>query len=357
MIVLLYNRKEASQTLAFSAAGGIKKAMAVSSKTNLAIVGLGRWGEVLVRSVQGKSATTGFGAVVSRSPDRVGAMARDLGLVVLPDLSAALLDPAIDGIVVTTPHSSHAAAIAACRSAGRPVLVEKPFTLTRASADAAIEHGSSMVFAAHNRRFLPAVKAILDAVRDGVLGDLLHIEANFSGNMVGRYKQGMWRADDKESPAGGLAGSGIHMIDLIIALAGPVESVHAQSSRRVVALSIDDTMTATLRMESGASAVLSCVTATASCFRLEVFGTNGSAELRGVEQLTITALDGSSRSSNFTPTDIERLELEAFSDAIRGTAEFPVTLEEVLNGVSVFEGISRSLDCGRTVSVRRSDTP
>lgn len=326
--------------------------MSGHKKTKLAIVGMGRWGEVLVRSVQGTSDTVEFSTVVSRSPDRIGATSRDLGLKVLPDLDAALADPSIDGLVVTTPHSRHAEAIAACRRAGRPVLVEKPFTLTRASADVALSDGESLVLAAHNRRFLPSAVALYDAAHRGDLGEILHIEANFSGNMVGRYTEDMWRSDDTESPAGGLAGSGIHMIDLIIGLAGPIDSVHAMSSRRVAALPIDDTMAAAFRLVSGGSAVLSCVAATASCFRFQVFGTNGSAELRGPDQLTLTALDGSSQVTNFVPADIERLELEAFAAAIRGEADFPVTLDEVLNGVSAFEGISRSLDAGAPVSIR-----
>lgn len=323
-----------------------------STKTNLAIVGMGRWGEVLVRSVQAVSDTTAFKAVVSRSPDRVGPLASDLGLSVLPDLAAALSDTSIDGIVITTPHSSHADAIAECRRAGRPVLVEKPFTLTRSSAEAALAQGDGLALAAHNRRFLPSAVALHKAIENGALGDVLHIEANFSGNMVGRYKDGMWRSDDTESPAGGLAGSGIHMIDLIIGLAGPIESVYAMSSRRVAELPIDDTMSASFRLQSGASAVLSCVAATAGCFRFQVFGTNGSAEMRGADQLTITSLDGASHMQTFVPADIERLELEAFSSAIRGEAAFPVALDEVLNGVSAFEGISRSLASGGVVQLQ-----
>jgi len=326
--------------------------MSEQKKTKLAIVGMGRWGEVLVRSVQGKSDDVEFSTVVSRSPERIGEVAQELGLKVLPSLEEALSDSSIDGIVVTTPHSKHADAIAACRQAGRPVLVEKPFTLNRSSADAALSEGDGVVLAAHNRRFLPSAVALFEAAKKGVLGDLLHIEANFSGNMVGRYTDDMWRSDDSESPAGGLAGSGIHMIDLIIGLAGPIDDVHAMSSRRVKALPIDDTMTAAFRLASGGSAVLSCVAATAGCFRFQVFGTNGSAELRGPDQLILTALDGSSQIQNFVPTDIERLELEAFAATIRSDAEFPVTLDEVLNGVSAFEGISRSLEAGGPVSIR-----
>ncbi len=319
--------------------------------TSLALLGLGRWGATLVRSVQNKSPKVRFTAAVSRSPAKHFDTARELGLNLLPDLAAVLADPSIDGVVIATPHSLHAEAIAACRKAGKPALVEKPFTLDRASAEAALAHGSSIVVAGHNRRFLPAAQAIGAAVAAGELGTILHMEANFSGNMVGRYTKDMWRADASESPAGGLAGSGIHLIDLMIGYAGPIGSVYATSSRRVPELPIDDTLTSVLRFRSGASAVLSCVTASTSVLRVQVFGTKGSAEMLGPDRVIFTALDGSRRILEFPPTDIERAELEAFADAIAGRQAYPVPMDDVLNGVSVFEAIPQSLAKGGLVTV------
>jgi len=325
--------------------------MPPAKKTQLAIVGLGRWGERLVRSVQDTSDSTRFSAVVTTSPDRVADAARDLGLAILPDLDAALADASVDGIVIATPHSRHAEAIAACRHAGKPVLVEKPFTLTRETADTAVAAGTGLCLAAHNRRFLPAAIAVQKAIAAGDLGTVLHMEANFSGNVVGRYVEGMWRSDASESPAGGLAGSGIHMIDLMIGYAGPITAVHAISSRRVAELPVDDTMVALFRFAAGGSAVLSCVTASTSCFRLKVFGTGGSAEIHDETSVTFLGLDGARRTLQFPRVDIERAELEAFAAAIRGEAAFPVTLDEVLNGVSAFEWVTRSLAAGATVTI------
>jgi predicted dehydrogenase len=319
--------------------------------TSLALLGLGRWGATLVRSVQNKSDRVRFVAAISRSKDKHRDTAEALGLELLEDLEAALVDPAIDGIVIATPHSQHAAAIAACRKAGKPAIVEKPFTLDRSSADAALADGSGMVLAAHNRRFLPAAQAIGTALSSGELGMILHMEANFSGNVVGRYTADMWRADASESPAGGLAGSGIHLIDLMIGYAGPISSVFALNSRRVPELPIDDTVTAMFQFSTGASAVLSCVTASTNDLRLKVFGTKGSAELIGSDSVKFTSVDGTSRMLTFNPTDIERVELEAFADAITGKAEFPVTTQDVLNGVSVFEAIPKSLAQGGPVKV------
>ncbi len=321
---------------------------------NLAIVGLGRWGRVLVDSVQGKSATVRFTHAVGRDPAATAEHAKPRGLAVLPDLAAALADSSIHGIVLATPHSRHAAEIAQCAAAGKPVMVEKPFTLTRATAEAALaaaHRGGIIVAAAHNRRFLPALDTMKAMIEDGSLGTLLHLEGNFSGNVVGRYTNEMWRVAPGESPAGGLAGSGIHMIDTMIRLAGPMVRVFAQSSRRVHTVPLDDTTSALLTHASGVTASLNMMTATTPTFRLSAFGTKARADLLNAETLVLTPLEGASTTQVAEKFDIERAELEAFAAAIAGTAPYPITWPEILNGVAVFEAVSRSIEAGGPVTI------
>jgi predicted dehydrogenase len=43
--------------------------------------------------------------------------------------------------------------------------------------------------------------------------------------------------------------------------------------------------------------------------------------------------------------------LEAFAAAVRGTAPFPVTPEQIVHGVAVFEAILQSAKTGRQVKV------
>ena len=316
----------------------------------LAIVGLGRWGTILVRSVQGKSDLARFTVAVSRSPGERAELAAELDLEVVPTLAAALAHPEVDAVVLASPHSHHADEIAAAAKAGKPVLVEKPFTLDRASADRAVAGGEVLFAAAHNRRFLPAVMMLKKMIEDGDLGEILHLETNFSGNVVGRYTRDIWRVAEGESPAGGLAGSGIHMIDLIIHLAGPVSEVYAISSRRVLDLPMDDTTAVVMRLASGASAALTTIVASAGDFRLKLFGTKGSAELATPEKLVITPVGGEPRIETFPPIDMERAEIEAFALAVAGTKPYPISLDDVLNGVSVFEGVSRSIEARAPVA-------
>lgn len=318
----------------------------------LAIAGLGRWGKVLVDSVQGKSATTRFTHAVTRDPARSADYLLKHGIAAVTSLDQVLADPAVDGIVLATPHSRHADEIIACAKARKPVFVEKPVTLTHESgvrALAAAREAGIVRAAGFNRRWLTPVAEVAAMIRAGDLGEVLLIETNFSGNARGRYAADHWRVAEGESPAGGLAGSGIHMIDTMIHLAGPIGEVFAVSSRRVHDVPLDDTTAVILRHRGGATSTLQMVTASAPMFRICVFGTKGSAEIRGKaeqrgsETLDITPVSGEPIRRTYAPFDIERAELEAFAAAIAGMAAYPITDEEVLNGIAAFEGVSASL--------------
>src|SRR5687767_14025424 len=97
---------------------------------NAAIVGLGRWGQNLVNSVQGKSEKIRFTTGVLRHPENAREYAKQQGLKLQSDFAKVLADPAIDAIVLATPHTIHADQVVAAAKAGKPVFSEKPFTLT-----------------------------------------------------------------------------------------------------------------------------------------------------------------------------------------------------------------------------------
>jgi len=130
---------------------------------------------------------------------------------------------------------------------------------------------------------------------DDSLGTLLHAEAHFSVNAVGRYDDDSWRLDRSEAPGGGLTGLGIHLIDAMINLMGPIASVFAQSTSRVIQ-QIDDTTSILFRFDSGASATLTTLLATPMHFRFHLFGSAAHAELRGPDRLELTRLADSANS-------------------------------------------------------------
>lgn len=323
---------------------------------NAAIVGMGRWGRRLVDSVQAGGAPKGdailFVAGVTRSLDKAAPYARAQALSLSRDLASVLSDPGIDAVALATPNDQHAEQIGSAIAAGKHVFVEKPFTMTRASAqevaNAATQAGI-VVALGHNRRFLPAMKALKSMIDTGALGQIHHIEGNFSGSFGLHYPPGSWRVDEKGA-TGAMTALGIHTVDSFIHLLGKVQSVRSFSQRLVLDNDMDDTVSAFMRLAKGPSAYLSTMVATSRQWRLQVFGTKGWAHMRDHHILDVSMADAAPETTTFPIIDAERAELEAFAAAAAGQAPYPVTLEEAVHGIAILEAvIASSSQAGREI--------
>jgi len=142
----------------------------------------------------------------------------------------------------------------------------------------------------YNWRYQPALQEIRRMVQDGRLGRLLHIEGNFNGPSVYRFPPEHWRQRREEGPAGGMTGRGVHVIDSMLYLAGPFESVFAQSYRLALDYGLDDTTSMLFRFRNGANGYLGAFIATAECWRLQVFGSKGWTKVGSIPHLHTWAL-------------------------------------------------------------------
>lgn len=323
-----------------------------------ALFGLGRWGSRLAESVQ-DSGKFRFVKGLSREPDRHKEFSQRTGIRVISSYGRVLNDPAIDAVVLATPHSLHMKQIIQAARAGKHVFVEKPITLTRKSAakaiDACREAGVTLGIGL-NRRYAPSFIELMSRIRAGQIGDVLHIEAAHSGPTGFGLKPGNWRATREEAPAGGMTARGIHALDSMIQVAGLVTSVYAFSEKRKLApdVDMDDTTAMMLRFAGGATGTLSAIFVTGEHYRVHVFGTKGWLEIRGDTELTARGLEGQPERIPLTAVDKEKAELEAFADAVAEKKPFTVPPEEMLNGIAVLEAIVASAAKGKPVQIRES---
>lgn len=321
---------------------------------DVAIVGMGRWGRVLVDSVAGRNAAgIRFVAGCTGTPANARDYAAERGIRLLPDYAAVLADPAVRAVVLATPHRQHAAQIIAAAAAGKHVFVEKPFTMTLADARAAVaaaEAAGVVLALGHNRRFLPATALLRRMLDDGALGTVLHAEGHISGPGAATWREGMWRADRAESPLGGMAAMGIHVIDMLIHLMGRFASV-AVASDRLVSPHVDDTTAMLARFASGATGTFATLSLAPRVWRVAIYGTQAIAEMRGQEQLIVTPLDGAPVVHDFAKVDIEAAELEAFATAVAGGAAYPLPTAEAIHGIAVFETMIQAATAGGAVAV------
>ncbi len=321
---------------------------------NTAIVGMGRWGRTLVESVQRKNgAGLRFVAGTTGTLSKAEAWAAEQGIRLHPDYAAVLADPEVQAVALATPHKQHAEQVIAAAAAGKHVFVEKPFTLSRASAEACVAacRGAGVVLAlGHNRRFLPATLEMKRMLAEGALGTVLHAEGHISGPGAFGWKPGMWRADREESPLGGMGAMGIHMIDMLVNLMGPFAEVTVQSFPRV-SPHIDDTTAMLARFASGATCNFATLSLTARYWRVALFGTTGHLEMQGQDRLVFTPVEGAGWARDFDKTDIEAAELEAFAAAVAGGPAYPLPLEEAIHGVAVFETMIGAAASGSSYAV------
>jgi predicted dehydrogenase len=321
-----------------------------------AIYGLGRWGNRLVESVQ-NSEKIRFVKGVSRNPENHREFSEKTGIRVVSSYGRVLKDPAIDAVVLATPHSQHHRQIVQAAKAGKHVFCEKPLTLTRRTAEKALEAcraAGVTLGIGFNRRHVPAFAEMMRRIRAGGIGDVLHVEGQHSGPTGYRLKAGNWRATRAEAPAGGMTARGIHALDAMIQIAGPVSALYAFSERRRLApdIDMDDTTSMLLKFAGGATGYLGTVFVTGEFWRVHAFGSNGWLEMRGDTELIACGLDGAPERIKLEMGDREQATLEAFADAVAARQPFMVPPEEAVNGIAVLEAIVASAARGRPVAIR-----
>ncbi|MEV0889939.1 Gfo/Idh/MocA family oxidoreductase [Promicromonospora sp. NPDC050262] len=192
--------------------------------------------------------------------------------------------PDVDVVAICTPSGTHAALALAALEAGRHVVVEKPLALDVGDAlrvaDAARERGLTVSMISQRRLEAEHV-ALKRALDDGALGELrfamTHVHWFRDGDY---YRAAGWRSTAAQG-GGSLMNQGVHNVDLLRWMCGPVESVTAQSGTLAHAIEAEDTTVATLRFASGALGVVTTTTATPPGFpaTIALFGSRGSVEL------------------------------------------------------------------------------
>ncbi|HSV83608.1 MAG TPA: Gfo/Idh/MocA family oxidoreductase [Ramlibacter sp.] len=322
---------------------------------NVAVVGLGWWGRIIVDLVRGSDKLRVV-RVADVNPDtRVFAAERDI-----PHSSSfdeVLADARVTGVVLCTPHSQHTEQIVRAARAGKHVFCEKPLSMTRQDvlrAVAAVDEAGVALAVGHEKRFEPPIMELMRLVQTGALGTPLQVEANFSQDKFLALNQDNWRLSGAEAPAGPMTATGIHLLDLAVGVFGEAESVLVSVKQLGSPLTNGDTLAALVTFRRGGHALISAILATPFVGRFAVFGSMGWAEVRdkthpeAPEGWTLTTcLRGEQPVSvDMPPATAVLCNLEAFADAALGKAAYPVPRGQMIANVSALEAIFRSARSG-----------
>ena len=321
----------------------------------VAVVGLGWWGRTIVPLLKDDAKLK---VVCGVDPQPVALE----GLRIVRSFEEALRDPAVQAVVLCTPHTLHTEQIIAAANAKKHVFCEKPLSLSRADVLRAVkacnDNGVALAVG-HEKRFEPPVQEVFRLAKAGELGTLLQIEANFSQDKFLSLPADNWRLSGKEAPAGPMTATGIHLLDLSIGLLGPADLVWASCSQLGSTLSNGDTLGVMVRHKSGANALISAILATPFDGRFAVYGSKGWAEVRDKAHpeapqgwtLTVNKRNQAKQVIEYPPAKAVLSNLEAFADSVSGFKPYPVPQEEMIANVSALEAVFASARTGRAEAV------
>jgi predicted dehydrogenase len=326
----------------------------MTEKAKLAAIGVGRWAGLLAAAVE----TSGEGEIVScfaRTEDGRKSFAEQYNCRPAGSLDELLSDPEVEGVLIATSHTSHRSLVEAAAAAGKHIFVEKPLALGTEDGLACVEAAAGAGVAlqvGHQRRRGTANRRIKAMVEAGELGDLQALEANISVPMFMRMPPEAWRWNAEESPLGSMTSLGVHHLDTMAYLAGPIRSVFART-RSGRQASLDEATVLLLEFESGALGTLITSFYIPTMHRLAVFGSAGAAfneadgkvlKIQAVDQPAPVELD-------IEPIDELVDQMGEFARVVRGQTSPETDGAAGLAVVTLLEAAVESSLTGRPVEV------
>ena len=268
-------------------------------------------------------------------------------------------------MVLATPNSQHETQIKQAAVTGKHIYVEKPFTLTLASARAAVDvaqRGRVTLAVGLNRRFHPNMLELTQRVRSGALGTIGSIMIDLTAATGFHRPDTSWRIRPEEEPAGAMVSIGVHLVDAMMNMAGRVSVVYCVAANRGGPHG-DDTTHLMLQFESGVTGFIYCSVAAARNHRTAVYGTKGFAEVLKPQMDTFRFIplvqDHASHLARIPDPEVIEVtgfnyvgkSLTEFARCIREGAPYPVSAEDVLHGVAVLEAAIQSAAAKKPVQV------
>ena len=315
---------------------------------NTAIVGLGWWGKTLVKAAHDFGAPIRFVRGVTLEPDTVRDFAAEHKLPIGTSFDEVLADPAVQAVILATPHSKHRTQVEAAAAAGKHIYCEKPFALSKADATAmlaAVARAGVKIGVGHHFRLMPSMRVLAEVAASGVLGTIMHAEGNYSHDWLAGMSTDSWRMAAEESRAGGMTGMGIHVLDCFRDLVGPMKRIAALSKARALEVPAGDTTAALIEFENGATGNLATTLKTPFRWRIAIFGEDCWMESVSETRAIIR------RAGEEHPETVDRpadnhlgRNLDYFARAVLGEGAFPIPPAGILQTAAALEAVFKSVD-------------
>ena len=318
--------------------------------------------ETMIPAMQ-KSSAVRVAALASRDRAKADRLATGLGIPkAYGSYDELLADPEIEAAYIPLPNHLHVPWTLKAAAAGKHVLCEKPIALTAAEAQTLVDARNRtgvLIQEAFMVRVHPQWLRTRELIADGRIGDVRAFHAVFTETN-----------DDPDSIVNKAAFGGGGLYDLGCYPVTTARFVFGAEPTRVVALAhvdpafdVDRLVSAIMAFPDGGQATFVCSTEAVLHHGVQIYGTTGRIMLENpfnpapdapcrifVDDGTKLA-NASARAEVVAPVDQYMIQVERFSEAIRGGAPQAVPLEDSVRNMAVMDALFRSIDTGQWAAV------
>ena len=285
-------------------------------------------------------------------------------------LGDVLQDRSITTAAVLTPPNTHLEIATELAKAGKHILLEKPLDISTARAEqlvAACRDAGVTLGVVLQHRFKPAAERLAAILRAGALGEIVNCSTSIRLWRPQSYYDEPGRGTKARDGGGVLMTQGIHTLDLMLSLAGPIVEVGGYTRTSPVhRMETEDLVCAAVRFASGAVGVIDATTAAfpGAPERIELIGTLGTASLAGTaltvrfhdgrsEELAADASPGGTGADPMAfPHDYHLGVWRDFLDAIEQKRPPRVSGAEALKVLTLIDALLAAGAAGRAVDIR-----
>lgn len=247
----------------------------MTDKFNWGIIGPGLIAAKFAESLHSIPNATLY-AVASRSEGRGNRFSLTHGGDVVYDNYEELVnDPKVDGVYIASPHPFHHEQTLLTLNANKPVLCEKPFTVTHTDAQELVSLAKSknlFLLEAMWTRFLPVMLEVKTRIENGEIGDIKFIQSNFCFGHLPRGKKERWL--NPELAGGAILDLGIYNVSISQFLIGK-NPIKITADGYIGNTGVDESTTVILRYDEDVISTFHVSINVTSSNIMEIFGTKG----------------------------------------------------------------------------------
>jgi UDP-N-acetyl-2-amino-2-deoxyglucuronate dehydrogenase len=256
-----------------------------NKKINFAVIGTGKIADNHIKAIASLKIAKVVGVLSLYHKNRGTDLSRRFGFKNYRNYEEILNDETIQAIDIIARNDLHASLGIRAAQAGKHIIIEKPIATTLKDVDRLVKASVknkikfSVVF---QNRFAPLYKKLKQDINAGKYGKINFIFFSWELKRDHSYFAGSpWRRNKKQAGGGAMMMNGIHLIDLLAWLFGPIKSVYGKIDNLKRRIPVEDTAYAFLNFANQIKGYIYCTTAGKVSLspRLMIFSDKGRFEI------------------------------------------------------------------------------